>query len=103
MNDDWKLSSTYGASHSMQIDPTMLWGNDMQEVRDYLSKQVAINMDRDIVEKLKAAIDAPKQKTKEEKVVDIVNGGFQDHFNMSIQEFQEVYESILQNNPEQLV
>ncbi|RLC45293.1 MAG: hypothetical protein DRH57_08265 [Candidatus Cloacimonadota bacterium] len=103
-DDDWKLSSTYGVSnHSIQIDPTMLWGNDMQDVRDYLSKQVAIDMDRDIIEKLKAMIDRPKQKTKEEKVLDIVNGGFQDHFGISIQEFQAIYEEILETNPEKLV
>ena len=105
MNDDlFKLQSPYDLSRQgISIDPSKIWGDDMQDVRDYLSQQVSANMDRDIVEKLKAMIDAPKQKTKEEKVIDIVNGGFQNHFGMSINEFQKIYEEILEHNPEQLV
>jgi hypothetical protein len=101
MNDDLlRSNSMYGIT---DIDRDMLWGDGMQEVRDYLSNQVASNMDFEIIKKLKKIIDEPKQKTKEERVIDIVNGAFNDHFGMSLQEFQEVYEGILQNNPEKLV
>lgn len=76
---------------------------ETQEVRDYLAKQVSTNMGRDIVEKLKAMSEESKQKTKEERVIDIIHGGMERHFGMTIQEFQEIYEELLRSNPEKLV
>jgi len=100
MNDDfYGLSSTYG---SIQGDISIDWIDSKYDSCDYLSKQISTNMDRD-VEKIKAMIDAPKQKITEEKVIDIVNGGFESHFGMTIQEFQETYDAILENNPEKLI
>jgi hypothetical protein len=45
----------------------------------------------------------PKKQTIEDRVVDIVKGGFEDKFGMTIQEFQEAYDKILDESPERLV
>ena len=43
------------------------------------------------------------EPTIEDKVVDIVKGGFEEKFGMTIQEFQEVYEQIVETDPERLI
>ena len=58
---------------------------DHLEKYDYYSKQTA------------------PEPTIEEKVVDIVKGGFEEKFDMTIQEFQDVYEKLVEEEPERLI
>lgn len=97
----WGSSSGYGVK--THIDDSKLWGNDMYELRNIIANQVSNDMDMEVLKQLKAAMEKPKEKTKEDKVVDIVKGGFENHFGMSIQEFQEIYDQMVEDCPERLV
>lgn len=44
-----------------------------------------------------------KPKTIEEKVIDIVKGGFEEKFGMSIDEFQTVYDRLVEESPDKLI
>lgn len=43
------------------------------------------------------------EPTIEDKVVDIVKGGFEEKFGITIQEFQEVYERLVETDPQRLI
>jgi len=87
------------------IDEAALWSNDngMQELRNIVAAQTTTRMDLELLEKLKTIMETPKKKTKVERVISIVKQDFENHFDMTISEFQEIYEDIITNNPEKLV
>ena len=87
------------------IDESALWSNDsgMQELRNVVASQTTTRMDLELLEKLKSIMENPKKETKEDRVIGIVKRDFENHFDMTITEFQEIYETILKNNPEKLV
>ncbi len=114
MNPDDLITGTLGnmgnaykdiISTRQMINPSDIWSNSdqMYELRDYIAREASTQMDLQVLEQLKAAMKTPKEKTHEEKVIDIVNGGFKAHFGMEIYEFQAIYESIVENNPEKLI
>jgi transcriptional regulator CtsR len=98
----------YGLKSSlMDYDISKIWQDDMYDLRNRLatelSSSVSQQMDLEVLERLKEVFEEPKTKSKEERVVNIVKQDFENHFNMTIQEFQEIYEKILKNNPEKLI
>lgn len=44
-----------------------------------------------------------KTKTVEEKVIGIVKGGFEEKFGMTIDEFQTVYDRLVEESPDKLI
>jgi hypothetical protein len=44
-----------------------------------------------------------QEKTKEEKVIELVKGGLENRFGISFDEFMEIYNNLLENYPEKLV
>ena len=111
MNDDLitgtlgNMSMAYKDILSKQINTQDLWNdsNDMYALREYIARKSSTQMDLQVLEQLKKVMESPKAKTPEQKVLDIVNGGFEAHFGMSIEEFQIVYDSIVEKNPEKLI
>lgn len=85
------------------FDLSNVWKDDMYEVRNHIASEYTKSNNEELLRQLEAMINAPKKKSKEERVVDIIKGGFENHFNMTIQEFQAIYEHMLANNPEKLV
>lgn len=45
----------------------------------------------------------PDEPTDEEKVLKILKGGFEKEFGMTYEKFKEIYETILEENPEKLI
>ncbi len=84
-------------------DLSTAWNDEFYEVRNHLANEYTNQSDKEILNQLKKMINEPKTKTKEERVVDIIKGGFEKHFNMTIKEFQSIYEEMLETNPEKLV
>jgi len=99
------MSVAYRDIVNKQIDTSSLWNDtsEMYALRDYIAKEVSAQNDLQALEQLKKAMKTSKDKTPEEKVIDIVKGGFEAHFGMTIEEFQKVYETIVEKNPEKLL
>ena len=89
MNDDiWRYSDLIGS-----IGGSKYFDNEAYTIiKEFMNKEME-NKYKEI----------EPEPTIEDKVVDIVKGGFEEKFGMTIQEFQEVYENIVENNPERLI
>lgn len=87
------------------INTDELWSNSdsMQDLRNAIAAQHTTQIDMELLHQLKGILSAPKHKTKEERVIDIVKKDFENHFNMTIPEFQAIYENLLENSPEKLI
>jgi hypothetical protein len=94
MNEDyWRFEdifTTKGKYYSNGMD----YGDMKDIIMDYLSKQAASEY---------YYKETKPEPTIEDRVVDIVKGGFEDKFGMTIQEFQEVYEKLVEESPERLI
>lgn len=85
MNEDW-----YGGSK--------WYGNEYSDVNDLIKEFLVKNS-----KKYYGKTPIEKPKTKKEKVIEIAKGEFEAQFGMTIQEFQEIYEEIVEENPESLI
>ena len=97
----WK----YGNKTVYDFDHDLI-NDNLTELRQTVATQASKQMDYQVLEQLKATLEAginPPEKTPEEKVIDIVKGGFEKKFGMTIQEFQEIYDELVENSPEKLI
>lgn len=100
------MGHTYGSIVTERtINNEVLWSDNdsMRELRDRLATIHINQIDLNLLEELKRVLEEPIQKTKEERVIDIVCGGFEKHFNMSLDEFNDIYKKILEDDPEKLI
>jgi len=72
-------------------------------INDYGSMHDYVNQWMYRISEINECLEEQHEPTIEEKVVDIVKGGFEEKFGMTIQEFQEVYERIIETEPEKLI
>jgi nitric oxide reductase large subunit len=96
---------SYGNRVSYDWDRDLLKDN-LDELRQTVATQASKQMDYATIQALKVQLEemvTPKEKTPEEKVIDIVKGGFEKKFGMTIQEFQEIYDDLVENSPEKLI
>ena len=84
-------------------DLSNVWTDEMYDARNLMAAKYEHQSEKEVLRQLKKLINEPKTKTKEDRVIDIIHGGFERHFNMSINEFQAIYEQMLETSPEALV
>lgn len=97
---------SYGTHTVYDFNDSDLVKDNLNELRQIVATQASKQMDYAVLEQLKAQLEAglnPPEKTPEEKVIDIVKGGFEKKFGMTIQEFQKIYDDIVENSPEKLI
>ena len=100
MNDDL-ISASYTSNLCREVyDYSNIWDEKMLQVRNSIAQK---NSDSYTLSEIRKIIEEPLEKTEEDRVIDIVNGDFEKYFNMSIAEFQGIYEKILKENPEKLI
>ena len=102
VNDMWK----YGNKTVYDFQKSDLINDNLEELRQTVATQASKQIDYQMLEQLKASLEAgmnPPEKTPEEKVIDIIKGGFEKKFGMTIQQFQEIYDDLVETSPEKLV
>jgi len=101
IGDTW----SYGSHLHVDMEHDLIKDN-LDELRNTVANHASRQMDYQVLEQIRAQlIDGvnPPEKTPEEKVIDIVKGGFEKKFGISIQEFQEIYDNLVVNSPEKLI
>ena len=115
-HDLWKTTNRVSISPRESLDKITFDGivrveedivdSTTSRLRDQVSVQMSNQFNARMLEELTKQLEEavkPKEKTPEEKVIDIVKGGFENKFGMSIQEFQEIYDGLVENSPEKLI
>lgn len=86
-----------------RVDLENLFRDDMYGIRDQIARTASNELDYQTIVALKGMLEKEKEVSDEDKVIGIVKGGFEKHFGMTMERFNEIYESIMETNPEKLI
>lgn len=84
-----------------------MWTNSYYQQPDRNGRVYSPELQKQIMDYLEKSSNEyympPKPPTIEERVIDIVKGGFEKKFGITIQEFQEVYDKLVEDEPDRLI
>ena len=73
----------------------------IEKMKNQISIQIAKDIDAELIKQITSAMKPIE--TEEEKVIKLLKGDFEKKTGITFERFIEVYNSILENNPEKLI
>jgi urease accessory protein UreE len=88
-----------------KIDPELIWtdSDELNKLRTKLFELGNQQIDITLLEELKRMLKDDSIQSDEKKTIEIIKGGFEKHFQMSLETFLKIREDLIQNHPEKII